>query len=98
MLGTAYQVFFLQEEFRQFNRIKFHLPKCRGGPFVCELCNFESLSKKDLNCHKSASHRGQLSFGCDECDAKFERNTSLQKHLMNKHEKEVNSSSFQCDR
>ena len=89
---------FSQAEYRQFSRILFHLPNCQGGPFVCELCTLECSTIKELNCHKLKRHKNELPFRCTFCVAKFERNSSLQKHLIRKHETDPDSSSYQCDR
>jgi hypothetical protein len=64
--------------FRQSGRMQFHLSKCRGGPFVCEVCRFEGATRKEVNRHKSERHADELPFRCDDCDARFRRNTSLQ--------------------
>ena len=87
---------YCHEEFRIFHRIKIHLGKCRGGPMACEVCGLEFQSRKVLNDHKVEKHPDDLPFRCHECPKMFKLNTSLQKHLVNRHEKKVTS--FECEK
>ncbi len=82
------------DEFRQLSRIRYHLTKCRGGPFACGLCDFEAASRRFLAEHKRDVHKDSTPFACDECPKRFKFNASLQKHLANRHEN--NSESFPC--
>ena len=84
------------EDFRQFDRILHHLRECKGGPFTCEMCNESFKSIKLLNSHKASVHKDDLAFWCKKCDKKFKLNTSLQKHIINHHEKP--KSSFSCEK
>lgn len=84
------------EEFRLFSRTECHLTKCRGGPFPCQLCHDVFQIKKDLILHKTKQHAESKPFACDECPKKFKLNTSLQKHLANRHESK--NKGFKCDK
>ena len=90
------------EEFRHFRRVNFHIKDCKGGPpFSCALCNRTFQTKKDLNNHKSSVHADEKPFTCSFCSgssgASFKRNSSLQKHLIKKHEIPKNES-YKCDK
>ena len=90
------------EEFRNFLRVNFHIKQCNGGPpFSCALCSKTFQVKKDLNSHKEIMHADDKPFKCPYCSnsagASFKRNSSLQKHLIKKHETPQNES-YKCDK
>ena len=87
---------YCDEEYRQFTRMEYHLPKCDGGPFDCQLCSSSFVKRKSLNEHKTMVHASETPFHCSECPRKFKLNNSLQKHMVNAHEKEITS--FKCDK
>ncbi|XP_046993040.1 oocyte zinc finger protein XlCOF6-like [Schistocerca americana] len=84
-----------REEFRSLARTLYHLARCSGGPYRCELCPNKYDYPRELNQHKSKAHRGANSFFCDECGLNFKLRTSLQKHKVNRHER--HESLFTCD-
>ncbi|XP_049777428.1 zinc finger protein 26-like isoform X2 [Schistocerca cancellata] len=84
-----------REEFRSLARTLYHLARCSGGPYRCELCPNKYDFPRELNQHKSKAHRGANSFFCDECGLNFKLRTSLQKHKVNRHER--HESLFTCD-
>ena len=89
------------EQFKNFQRINFHLKKCKGPPFPCSFCTKIFRLKKELICHKEKMHSDEKPFMCLYCNdstkASFKRNSSLQKHLITKHETDQNES-FRCDK
>lgn len=93
---------YCQEEFRNFQRVNFHIEHCDGRPpFQCPFCTNVFQGKKDLNVHKETVHQNERPFRCPYCsgstDTSFKRNSSLQKHLINKHESKQ-CASFKCDK
>lgn len=46
-----------KEEFRSMERMMYHLTRCTGGPYRCELCFQKYDFPKDLNQHKKKVHR-----------------------------------------
>jgi DNA-directed RNA polymerase subunit RPC12/RpoP len=60
------------------------------------LCGTEMSDRKSMNAHKLSAHRNEQSFHCGECPKKFQLNTSLQKHLAKRHEKEKET--HRCDK
>ena len=56
--------------------------KVHGGkkPFKCEICDYSSLQKGELNQHISDVHEGKKPFKCEICDY-----SSLQKDTLNQH-------------
>ena len=89
------------ETFRSFQRISFHIKKCSGPPFKCSLCMDVFERSKDLGAHKKNTHKNEKPFICVYCNeskkASFKYNSSLQKHLITKHENNL-SESFKCDK
>ena len=93
---------YCREEFRTFQRINFHITHCDGGPpFQCHFCANIFETKKELILHKEVVHQNEKPFKCPYCsnspETWFKRNSSLQKHLINKHESSQ-CASFKCDK
>ncbi|KAG8258166.1 Zinc finger protein Gfi-1b [Homalodisca vitripennis] len=83
------------EVYRSLGRIAYHAARCHAGPYQCELCVHVATTKQLLNRHKKKCHKGVESFFCTECGLGFKRRTSLQKHLVNRHES--GQDHFVCD-
>ena len=52
----------------------------------CELCEYASAAKQDLNKHIQAVHEGKKNFKCDICDTRFSRKDSMNRHISLVHE------------
>ncbi|XP_054287764.1 gastrula zinc finger protein XlCGF26.1-like [Macrosteles quadrilineatus] len=83
------------EVYRSLARISYHVAHCSQGPYHCELCPYMAHTKQLLNRHKKKQHKGVESFFCTECGLGFKLRTSLQKHLVNRHESVQDH--FPCD-
>ncbi|CAG0916590.1 unnamed protein product [Notodromas monacha] len=77
------------EECRSYTRMAYHLSKCKGGPFKCELCPVQRDFRPELDLHKARAHKKELAFFCDECSATYARKSSLLKHKLAHHERSV---------
>ncbi|XP_075217162.1 uncharacterized protein LOC142322224 [Lycorma delicatula] len=77
---------FCSETYRSLGRIMHHLVRCSTGPYPCEVCSNTFTTRSELNYHKKKQHKGVESFFCSDCGLGFKLRTSLQKHLINRHE------------
>jgi len=89
---------YCSQSFRSFQRVTFHIKKCSRPPFHCSLCIEVFQHKNDLDAHKKNVHKNEKPFVCTYCnETSFKYNSSLQKHLIAKHETNLNES-FKCDK
>jgi uncharacterized Zn-finger protein len=54
--------------------------------FSCDLCDFSSNLKSDLEKHSKAVHVEKKYFKCDICDQAFSRKDNLTKYVVIVHE------------
>ena len=53
--------------------------------YLCDQCDFQSVSKRYLIQHKKSVHEG-VKFPCDQCEYKATEKGNLLRHLKSKHE------------
>ncbi|VVC41825.1 Hypothetical protein CINCED_3A000801 [Cinara cedri] len=58
---------------------KMHVNKLKG--FMCNICGGQFRTKSEFNSHKGNDHK----YKCSECQKKFIRNVTLQKHIQVMH-------------
>jgi NAD-dependent SIR2 family protein deacetylase len=65
--------------------------------YSCDLCDFSSYYRSDLETHSKAVHLGKKEFMCDICDKAFSRNGVLTKHVNRIHKELKNYSCELCN-
>ncbi|NXS61271.1 ZN142 protein, partial [Brachypteracias leptosomus] len=55
----------------------------------CPLCDYGSYLRNDITRHVNSCHRGELSFGCARCQARFSSQTALKQHVLRRHQEQV---------
>jgi len=56
-----------------------------SGVYRCAECKFSTDDRRLFMCHKRSKHAGEKTFSCPDCSAKFTRQYSLKKHVLQKH-------------
>ena len=63
-----------------------------GDDIKCELCDYSTKVKGDMNLHIKRMHSG-IFYKCDKCDYKAREKSLLKKHIAFKHDNIV----YHCD-
>jgi ribosomal protein L37AE/L43A len=54
--------------------------------YSCELCDYSTNRRYDLEHHSKVVHLGDKDLMCDQCDKTFTRKVHLARHVISKHE------------